>query len=108
MRRPRFEWSFNFGHVMQAVTMCITMIVFVWYMAQTTAEFRHAITSLNDRTSKLAPAVEALLLSQGIQKERIDNLSLSIKEVKDSNVEIRAKIGTIREDITGIKARLGN
>lgn len=62
--------------------------------------------SITQRNALYEPKIEALQTSNTIQDERIAGLGIASREAAKVNNEILIRLGTIREDIAGIKAQL--
>lgn len=105
--KPRFVWSFDFGQVLQTATFLIAVGGLVWYQASTTAEMRRDITSLQALAAVSGPRIEAHAAADNVQNERIANLSDAVRDIRKVNAEMLTQMGGVREDLAGIKARLG-
>lgn len=105
--KPRFVWSFDFGQVLQTGTFLVVVGGLVWYQASTTAEMRRDITQLQAATAVSSPKIEAHAAADNVQNERIANLSDAVRDIRKVNAEMLTQMGGVREDLAGIKARLG-
>ncbi len=106
MQKPRFDYSFNLGHVMQAGVIVAGFLSTLLYLAGERAEIKRDIEISRDARLKYVPVIEAMASSNQIQDERITGLGLSVQDIRKTNNEMLLQLGAIREDLAGIKARL--
>jgi len=110
MHKPRFVWSFDFGQILNIVSLILTVSGALWYQASThaaaQAEMRRDILNLQANAAMYFPRVEIQAQSDNVQNERIGNLSDAVRDIRKTNSEILTQMGGVREDLAGIKGRL--
>ena len=106
LQKPRFDWTFNFGHLLQTAGTLVGIGALIWQLAQNQAEMRRDIVSLQAQATKYVPMVEAFAQSQSVQDERIGSLSSAVQDIRKTNGELLSQFGAVREDLAGIKARI--
>lgn len=113
---PRFDWSFNFGHVIQSLTTAAAFGTFIWWASDKLAGFEYRITAAEVRAQTYVPIVNGLVKSQDVQDERIGNLSDAMKAVRtdiaENNRQMRGELGemnknlgTMRENMAELRAK---
>lgn len=116
--RPRFDWSFNFGHVAIVIGGMMTAIFMYGGQVRTEERFGAALEAVNlrveraervtaENASRYRPQLDSLLQTQIVQDERINNLAQGAIESRRAYSEITAKLNSISEDMAAIKSRLG-
>lgn len=105
--KPRFDTTINYGHILQTVTLVITLIGGIGYISALAAEFRKDLAVIEARAARYIPVVDSLAASQSVQDERIGNLSDAVKDIRRTNSEVLTQLGGIREDMASVKARMG-
>lgn len=106
MQRPRFDPTFNYGHLMQAGMLAFALVSAYAAFVSFRYEVRRDLRDLQAWSSVYRPAVDGLLRSQVVQDERIGNLADSIREIRKVNSDTLAGIAGMREELAGIKVRL--
>lgn len=104
--KPRFEPVFNYGHVIQTVTVLFAILGGIGYVARWQATTDTSILQLTASTKALDEAVKPLLQSQAVQDERILRLTDVVVEQRKTNASIILQLGSIREDFAAVKARI--
>lgn len=104
---PRFDWSFNFGHVIQSLTMFITVAGGIWWTSAKFENIENRLSTAELRATVWVPRVEAMMKSDTIQDERIKNIIEATKDNREVQGEILKKVSSLSEDMISIKARLG-
>lgn len=114
---PRFDWSFNFGHVLSSVTVMMAVGGAVWWQSYQMASFEHRIAASEARALLYIPRIDALMKSNDVQENRIENLADSVKgiraDIAENNRAMRLdlsdtnkNVATLRESMAEIKAIL--
>lgn len=106
VQTPRFDWSFNFGHVLTSISVILAMGGGVLAFGQKLENIDQRITTVERHTIETRPKVEALMRSDALQDDRIQNLTDSIKGIRADNAEVNKKMGSIGESMVGMKAQL--
>lgn len=104
--RPKFDWSFNFGQVIQVLTLFITLGGGAIYQVTVQTEMRKDIEAAKARALIYAPRVDTILASDTVQNERIGNLVEAVREIRKSNNEVLIALGNLREDMATVKQRV--
>ena len=104
--KPRFEPVFNYGHVVQTVSVLIAVMGGVGYLATWKSDADANIRQLTAAFTKLDNMVDPLVRSQVVQDERISRLSDAVSESRIFNASVMTQLGTIREDVAAVKAKL--
>lgn len=114
---PRFDPTFNWGHVAMVLSVVGGFtIAYTNYVAESNA-MRASIRALEVLSSKYVPLIEASNKLNDVQDERIQNLSVAVADLRRvSNEtagdarrrdgEIMGILGTLREDMAQVKAKL--
>ena len=113
---PRFDWSFNFGHVLTSLTTAAAVGGFIWWSSDKIAGFEYRITAGELRAQTYIPIVNGLMKSQDVQDERIGNISEALKgirsDIAENNrqarselVEMNKSLGTMRENMAELRAQ---
>lgn len=113
---PRFDWSFNFGHVLTSLTTAAAVGGFIWWASDRIAGFEYRITAAETRASLWIPVIQAGQKANDVQDERIGNLSDALKDIRsdiaDNNQQTRAELGemnktlgTMRESMAELRAK---
>lgn len=112
---PRFDWSFNFGHVLNSITVAITIGGFVFWASGKIENFERRIAASEERARVYGPLVTGLVKSNDVQDERINNLSDAFRgirtDITENNRQLRAEfqefgknIYSLREVVAELKA----
>lgn len=107
---PRFDWSFNFGHVIQSFTTAAAVGGFIWWASDKIASFEYRITAAEGRAQIYVPIVTGLAKSQDIQDERIGNLSDAMKAIRtdiaENNRQMRGELGDMNKNIATMRENM--
>lgn len=113
---PRFDWSFNFGHVLTSLTTAAAVGGFIWWASDRIASFEFRISAAEVSAQTYIPIVNSLVKSQDVQDERIGNVVDAVKGVRndiaENNRQTRAELGemnktlgTMRESMAELRAK---
>ena len=113
---PRFDWSFNFGHVLTSLTTAAAVGGFIWWASDRIASFEFRIQAAETRASLWIPVIQAGQKANDVQDERIGNISDALKgirsDIADNNKQTRAELvemnkslGTMRENMAELRAK---
>ena len=127
VKAPRFDWSFNFGHVLTSVSCIASVLAFVWWTSAkvVTMELRigHVETAAKNaaaaaelRAQTYIPIITGLVKSNDVQDERIGNMADAIRgiraDIAESNRQLRGEVqkvgdnvSTLREGVAELKAQ---
>lgn len=105
MHAPRFDWTFNFGHVLNSFTVLVTVGGGIWYMSSKLTAQDHKIEALERARAQYMPVVEQLSIRQSTTEERARNLAEAAADQRRTNAEILSTLGTIRENVARIESR---
>lgn len=116
---PRFDWSFNFGHVLTSLSMLSAVGGAVLWTSGKIADFEYRIKAGEIRAQTYIPIVTGLVKSDDVQNERIGNLSDAIKGIRTDIAEnarqyrielqeINKNTSSLRENMAAMNARQKN
>ncbi len=113
---PRFDWSFNFGHVLTSLMTAAAVGGFIWWASDRIASFEFRIQAAEVRARTYVPLVNNLVKSQDLQDERIGNVVDAVKgvhsDIAENNRQMRAEmsemnktLGAMRESMAELRAK---
>lgn len=105
MHAPKFNWEFNFGHVLTSITMAISIASGVWWVSSSIERQTGRINALEASRTQYVPLIESMNSRLGTADERISNLAETVRGQRRVNTEILTTLGTIRENVAAINAR---
>lgn len=104
---PRFDWSFNFGHVLTSLTMAAAVGGFIWWASDRIASFEFRIQAADTRASLWIPVIQAGQKANDVQDERIGNISDAMKGVRadiaENNRQTRGELSDVKKDVATIR-----
>lgn len=103
---PRFDWSFNFGHVLQLFGMAAAVGGGLWWTSAKFENLDGRISAAENRAILWTPRVEAIMKSDELQNERMQNIATAIRDNREDNKKVVEKLSLLGEDMAAIKARL--
>lgn len=106
MQAPRFEWSFNFGHVLTVATIAGGLIAIYTNMKTSVETLDQRVKALEVQTAQYRPLVEAISIRLGTSDERVSNMAESMRDMRRAQQETTVTLGTVRETLAAISARL--
>lgn len=112
---PRFDWSFNFGHVLTSLTTAAAVAGFIWWTSERIAGFEYRITAAEVRAQTYIPIVNGLVKSNDVQDERIGNITDALRgirtDIAENNRQARSElqemgknVATMREGMAELRA----
>jgi CII-binding regulator of phage lambda lysogenization HflD len=104
--RPRFDNSFSYGQVLQALTMVVGLASLIYAMGAAQEKQDARLQALAVSYDKLETIVAPIARANELTNHRITALEVGLSEQRQSNTGIMNKLGNISEDVAGIKARL--
>ena len=102
--KPRFDPTFNYGHIFQLITFVITVFSGVIYITSIQTQMQKDISQIEARAGKYIPAIDTLIAMRPLQDDRIQNLSMAVQDIRKTNSELLTQMGKVREDVAGMKA----
>lgn len=106
MHAPKFNWEFNFGHVLTSVTIAMSIGSGVWYMSTHIERQAGQIKALEQAKAQYMPQIDSMQLRLGSNDVQIANLKEMLSEQRRTSSEILTTLGVIRENIAGMNARI--
>lgn len=116
---PRFDWSFNFGHVLTCISMMVAMGGGLWAMSSSIAGIENRLLQSEARAQVWIPRMEGMMKSDTIQDNRIENLADAVKGIRADIAEsaranrldmadINKSVSSLRELGASSAAKLDN
>lgn len=103
MTPPRFDWSFNFGHVLTGLTTAAAVGGSIWWASERLAGFEYRLKALEVQL----PILSSLTKSDNVQDERIGNIADSIRgmrnDIAESNRQTRAELVDVKKDVATVR-----
>lgn len=104
---PRFDWSFNFGHVLTCITMLVAMGGGLWAVASAQERFELRLAQSEQRAATWIPRIENVIRSDTIQDSRIENLADAVKgirtDVAENNRAMRGDLSDLNKNVAGMR-----
>lgn len=104
---PRFDWSFNFGHVLTSLTTAAAVGGFIWWASDRIASFEFRIQAAETRAALWIPVIQAGQKANDVQDERIGNLSDALKgirsDIADNNRQMRGELGDMNKNVATLR-----
>lgn len=103
---PRFEPVVNWGHILTCLTIVSGLVVAYGNFTSKMAIVDQSLDNLNVKIAPLPGEIAANRKANDVQEERIQNLALSVVELRRANAELMTILGNIREDMAQVRAKL--
>lgn len=104
---PRFDWSFNFGHVLTCLTMAFAVGGGLWAMSSSIAGIENRLLQSEARAQVWIPRMEGMMKSDTIQDNRIENLADAVKGIRTDIAESaranRLDMADINKSVSGLR-----
>lgn len=104
---PRFDWSFNFGHVLTCFSMILAMGGGLWAMSASISGIENRLLQSESRAQIWIPRMEAMMKSDSTQDNRIDNLADTVRSIRqdisESNRATRLDMSDINKSVSGLR-----
>lgn len=119
VQAPRFDWSFNFGHILTSIATAASVAGGIWWASEKIAGFEYRLRASEIRAQTYIPLIDGMLRSDTKQDERITNLVSALSDLRtaiaNDNRATRAEfaemtksVGNLREGMAGANAKLEN
>jgi len=106
VQAPRFDWIFNFGHVLTSITVMLAMGGAVFAVGQKLESFEHRITTAERAVLQQAPKIETADKANERQDERLRAQGEAISGIRADIAEGSRKMNSLAEGVAGINAKL--
>ncbi len=106
MHAPKFNWEFNFGHVMTSLTIAMSIGSGVWYISTHVERQAGQIKALEQAKAQYMPQIESIQLRLSSNDVQVTNLRELVSEQRRTSSEILSTLGVIRENIASMNARI--
>ena len=106
--RPKFDPTFNLGHLFTILSILLTAFGGIWYTATETTNIDHRISNIERGVAGNTPRVDALTQGATVINERMTNLLETQRELRRQNSDLMSALIRIREDVAGIAAQLNS
>lgn len=103
--KPRFDWSFNLGHVFTVLAIACGAISYIQSNARMQTENNMRLLDLEKKSSMYIPLIDNLRDSNINNNNRMDNISQAIQADRASVTE---NFKVIRLDISDINKNVAN
>lgn len=103
MSAPRFDWSFNFGHVLTGLTTAAAVGGSIWWASERLAGFEYRLKALELQL----PLITSLVKSNDIQDERLGNVVKGVgdmrSDIAENNRQTRSEISDVKKDVGAVR-----
>lgn len=107
---PRFDPTFNFGHVMMVVgSFCSVMAMFVgvvWWESNFQAKMENEVAINTKARNDYIPIIHEMLKIQAVTNSQISSLANSAGALQAVNKEQDASLASIRERLVVIESKI--
>ncbi len=103
--KPRFDWSFNLGHVLTVLAIGGGAISYIQSNASMQTKTDLRILDLEKKSATYIPLIDSMKDSNIIQNNRMDNISESIRA---DRISVTETVKAIRLDMSDINKNVAN
>lgn len=103
--KPRFDGTFNYGHLVNAIMLGLTIISGMVYVVQWQAATETRLAEIERVRQLNLPVFEAMRQSDIVQNERMGNMADAIVEMRRQYGNLNEKISEIATSVAVIKER---
>lgn len=106
LENVQVQKTINYGQIATVGVLVISLLTLLVQQArfQNTTELR--LDQAEQIRSMAMPKLEAVILSQSATEGRFDNVSLALREVRDTNRTMTEAVAKVRERLAAIEAVL--
>lgn len=106
MHAPRFDWTFNFGHVLTVLAIVISIGGSAMAISTKLENFEQRITTAERAVLQHGPKIDVADKLNDRQDSRLDAQADAIKGMRADISETNRKVGTLAEITAGMNAKL--
>lgn len=106
VQTPRFDWTFNFGHVLTSLTIVVAAISGIWAASKVVTDFDHRLAAVERVLTASAPKLDANDRVNERQDERLRAQGEAISGIRSDISDSNRKIGTLAEGVAGLSAKI--
>lgn len=103
--KPRFDWSFNFGHILMVLTIAGGAITYIRSNERMQTQNDMRLQELEKKSATYIPIVDSLKSSNDLQNDRMKSLGESIRADRES---VSESFKVIRLDMSDIQKNVAN
>lgn len=104
---PRFDWSFNFGHVLTVTGMMLSIGGAVWYVSGIVTTFEHRVSAIEKLSVQYVPIIQGLQRSDDRQENRLENMADAMRQQREHNAQefraLRADFVDLNKNLAGVR-----
>lgn len=113
--KPRFDKTINYGHILTAFTICVSLLGTGVYQVQQNTQMRYQLAQIQSSVDAYGPRIGSLEASNQLNSERITNAAASMRSMREDfnttsndlrrvDGQLQNEIQTTKIDIAGIRA----
>lgn len=106
MHPPRFDWTFNFGHVLTVAAIMLSIGGSAMAISAKLENFEQRITTAERAVLMHGPKLDVADKINDRQESRLDAQAEAIKGIRYDIGETNRKVGTLAEGVAGMNAKL--
>lgn len=107
MQRPKFDWTINFGQVLQMSSIVITLLVFVVSQARFQERTEQRLAVFDAQSQKYIPVVESLASTFSLLSQRQEAQSEAIRDMRQTDISLDNRTDDLNQEMIRIRAILG-
>lgn len=115
--KPRFDKTINYGHILTAFTICVSLLGTGVYQVQQNTQMRYQLAQIQSSVDAFGPRIGSLEASNQLNSERITNAAASMRSVREdfnattnelrrADSLLQTEIQTTKIDIAGMRASI--
>lgn len=106
MQTPRFDWSFNLGHVLTVIAILGSIGGSAMAISTKLENFEQRITTAERAVLQHGPKLEVADKINDRQESRLDAQAEAIKGMRSDISETNRKVGALAEITAGMNAKI--
>ena len=114
--KPHFDGTINYGHLLTAFTICVSLLGTGAYQVQQNTQMQTQLAQIQNSVDAFGPRIGSLEASNQLNSERITNAAESnrsfradfnstINSLREKDTQLATDISNNRLEITGLKIR---
>lgn len=107
MQRPKFDWTINFGQVLQMSSIILTLLVFVVSQARFQERTEQRLAVFDAQSQKYIPVVESLASTFSLLSQRQEAQSEAIRDMRQTDISLDSRTDDLNQELIRIRAVLG-
>ena len=114
--KPRFDGTINYGHLLTAFTICVSLLGTGAYQVQQNTQMRMQLAQIQSSVDAFGPKIGSLEASNQLNSERLTNMGNTNRSLREDfttttndlrrvDSSLQAEINTNKIDIATLRAQ---